>query len=84
MTTEEALAAFRARWDHPPLDVVDVLERVAVRGLDGYVAVALPPAVRLCRRIGTTRKGEPRWSSVYVHRLADVTGAIAVLESRAA
>lgn len=78
----EALSAFRARWAHPPVDPADVLERVAVR-LDGapavYLAIATPPAVRLFRELAPGK-----FTSCYVHALADVGAAMDLLESRAA
>lgn len=82
MTPEEAIAAFRTRWAHPPLAVADVLERVAVCGRwDDYLAIACPPAVRLFRRI---RTGIVLHTSCYVHSVREVDPAIGQLESRVA
>lgn len=84
MTPEEAISAFRARWTHPPLDIADVLERVALRGRwDGFVAVACPPVVRLFRRIETGVPELAQHTSCYVHSVRGVDPAIDLLESRA-
>lgn len=88
MTQDEALAAFRARWDHPWIDAADVLERVSIRFPDrhdglqvraisaGRGAVSIN-AVRLFigwpPLVENPEKGEAGlWASAYVHRIADV------------
>ncbi len=79
MTAEEAIATIRARWDHPIVDPVDVLERVAIRLDDSsaYSVVATPPAVRLFRRVGDAHV------SRYVHAVRDVDRAIDALVAMA-
>lgn len=72
---EEAIARCRARWSHPPIDVVDVEERVAVRldaGEDRLVRVlAFPPAVRIF-----VEHAGGRWRSAYVHHLEEVDAVL--------
>lgn len=80
MTPEEAIARCRARWTHPPIAVVDVEERVALRLADEdpeAVAVVLPcaPAVRVFVQM---REGGP-WRSAYVHDLASVDAIVGTL-----
>ncbi len=82
MTPDEAIATMRARWDHPELDQVDVMERVALR-FDGavlpvYSTVVTPPAVRLFRHLDGG--GHISW---YVHSIYDVDAAIDALETLA-
>jgi hypothetical protein len=76
VTSEEALASFRDRWAHPPLDVRDVEERIALRYQDDatpprITAVAQPPAVRIFRE-----HADGKHHSTYVHRVADVDAAL--------
>ncbi len=80
MTSEEAIATIRARWDHPIVDPADVLERVAVRLEDSsrhYSVVACPPSVRLFLAL------PEGFVSQYVHAVRDVDRAIDVLVAMA-
>jgi hypothetical protein len=82
VTEEEAIARVRARWAHPPLDVRDVEERVALRLVDAHrppevLVRAAPPACRLfVRQRDASGSGWPPrpgdWRSKYVHALRDV------------
>lgn len=78
MTDAEACAVVRARWTHPPLDVRDVEERLALRmvDLEPSPEVLVLPALHACRvfvRSGDVdAKGRRRWCSRYVHAIADV------------
>jgi hypothetical protein len=79
MSEDEALAIFRARWNHPALDPRDVEERVALRLVDeaeprDVVVIATPPACRLFVR----REG---WRSKYVHAPRDIDAALDELET---
>lgn len=75
MTVDEALAAMRARWSHPPLDRRDVEERVAVRLLDvpdlEVVVLGPQPHCPACR-IFVRRRHDGSHVSRFVHSLADV------------
>lgn len=80
MTVEEAIARFRARWAHPPVDPRDVEERVAVRldycGPETEARViAFPPAVR----VFISRSPGAPWRSAYVHDLGDVDAVVDAL-----
>jgi hypothetical protein len=81
VSVDDALARFRARWAHPPLDRRDVEERLAVRLLElpdvEVLVVATPPACRLF-----VRRGEG-WRSRYVHRVDEVDRALDALRSAA-
>lgn len=81
MTVEEAIARMGARWAHAPVDVRDVAERVAARLGDGEpetFVVATPPAARLFVR----RSDGVRWTSCYVHAVAEVDPALDLLLER--
>lgn len=84
MTVEEAIARFRARWDHPPIDPADVEERIALRvGLDrNVVVVPSAPAVRLFIVVSKIPEAL-RYRSVYLHSIADVDAALDALFSPA-
>lgn len=68
-----ALARMRARWAHPPVDLADIEERVAVRlGPDG-------PEARVLRTRNAARlfvRGPAGWSYRYVHGPDDVDPAL--------
>lgn len=82
MTDEEAIAAFRAKWAHPPLDPRDVEERLALRLRDAagpeVQVLECSPAVRLFVRAGAG------WVSRYVHHVAEVDDMLDFLLVRAA
>lgn len=78
MSFEEAVACFRARWSHPPIDRRDVEERVAVHLVDRdvtpqIVVLACPPACRLfVLHAPRTAETPEVWRSRYVHSVYDV------------
>jgi hypothetical protein len=85
MSSDDAIARFRARWAHPTLDPRDVLERVAIR-FDGegerYSVVPTPPAVRLFRLCRPAQDDTPAvFRSAYVHSTREVDAAIDLLEA---
>jgi hypothetical protein len=75
MTFDEAIAAFRARWAHAPVDRRDVEERVALRLLDRDP----PPTVVVLSCLGACRVfafNGKAWRSRYVHELRDVDALV--------
>jgi hypothetical protein len=86
----EAVDAFRARWEHPPLDPHDVEERIAIRRRDAepasFVVHRTPPPEQACRiflqlaEAGGT-KGRPLWSSRYAHSTGEVDRILDALEA---
>lgn len=87
MTFEEALAQFRTRWSHPPVDPRDVLERVAIRYDGGGVLFSVHAMDHVCRFFradGFDENGKPTaQKSAYVHSTADVDRVIDALERKA-
>ncbi len=80
MTPEQAIAAQRARWDHPPPDLADVAERVAARlsdadDIESTVLSNGDAAVRVFVR----RQGATAWRSAYVHHPAEVDAVLSRL-----
>lgn len=85
MTAAEAIALTRASWTAPPVDPLDVAERVAVRERELVgpsrvrVVVCGPPApaVRLFVRGGRTE-----WLSAYVRAAGDTDRVLEQLLER--
>lgn len=78
MTELEAIASMRARWTHPPIDLLDVEERVAVRLAERpELEAAVVPALSSCR-LFVRRRGRALvvWCSRYVHAPGEVDDAI--------
>lgn len=73
MTFDDACAALRGRWSHPPLDRRDIEERVALRLREEEAQVLVletpMPTTVAVRLFVMSPKG---WRSRYVHAAADV------------
>jgi hypothetical protein len=97
MTPLEAIASFRGRWSHAPLDRRDVEERVALRFEGGGPEVRVLEARGACRVFvrageleaddlpeGEESKGSAlgRWLSRYVHDVRSVDVVLSWIEAR--
>lgn len=75
MTVEESIRAMRVKWDHEPLDVRDVEERIALRmGVSPDVRVIGSRAECTACRV-FVRHGET-WRSRFVHTVSEVDAAL--------
>lgn len=75
VTSEEAIARMRARWNHAPLDPHDVYERIAIRfeHHDAWPPFYVSPCPPACRLFIVHAGG---WLSRYVHNMRDVDETI--------